>query len=69
MVGAQKIFQTFTAYLTILKVVMLIVDTSKPRKNPYCSLNANETSSFLLKGRKNWKMLENFRKIPEYQIF
>ena len=30
MVGAQKIFQTFRAYLTILKVIMLIVDTFKP---------------------------------------
>ena len=52
--GAHKIFQTFRAYVTILKVVMFIVDSFKPeKKNSHCSLNADETSSFLLKGRKN----------------
>jgi hypothetical protein len=30
MVGAQKIFQTFRVYLTVLKVVMFKVDTFKP---------------------------------------
>jgi len=68
MIGAQKIYQTFRAYLTIVKVVMLTVDTCKPLKNPHYNLNANETPSCLLKGRKKTEDARKFPTISEQQI-